>query len=95
MNKAWRRQSSADWEARAVKVLCAENKVWNTGCCQLRAQSDAEFREAVEEAAALHSRDDLFPRHTEPEPAPERPCELSHGGGVRRRGRRAHARRAA
>ena len=38
-----------DRAARAVKDLCAENKVWSTGWRQLRAQSDAEFHEAVEE----------------------------------------------
>ena len=75
MNKAWRRQSSADWAARAVEDLCAQNKVWNTGWRQLRAQSDAEFHEAVEEAAALHAHDELFSKHIEPEPAPEDPME--------------------
>ena len=69
MNKAWRRQSSADWAARAVKDLCAENRVWNTGWRQLRVQSD------VEDAAALHSRDDPYSRHIEPEPAPEDPVD--------------------
>ena len=73
MNKAWRRQSSADWAARAVKDLCAENKVWNTGWRQLRAQSDAEFHEAVEEANELHATGALFARQIEPEPAPEDP----------------------
>ena len=75
MNTAWRRQSSADWAARAVKDLCAQNKVWNTGWRQLRAQSDAEFHEAVEEAAPLHAHDELFSKHIEPEPAPEDPVE--------------------
>ena len=42
MNKAWWRQSSADWAARAVTDLCDENQVWNTGWRQLRSQSDAE-----------------------------------------------------
>ena len=51
INKVWRRQSSADSAARAVKDLCAQNKVWKTGWRQLRAQSDAEFRDAVTEAA--------------------------------------------
>ena len=31
MNKAWRRQSSAEWAARALTDLCDENKVWSTG----------------------------------------------------------------
>ena len=75
MNKAWRRQSSADWEARAVKDLYAENQAWTTGWHRLRAGSNAEFREVVEKAAALHSRDDLFSKHIEPEPAPEDPVE--------------------
>ena len=61
MNKAWRRQYSADWAARADKDLCAVNKVWNTGKRQLRAQIDAEFHEAVEEATALHAHDELDP----------------------------------
>ena len=41
-----------------------------------------------------HVDDELFSKHIEPEPAPE-PRGLGHGRGVRRRGRRAHARRAA
>ena len=41
----------------------------------MRAQSDAEFHEAVEEAAALHAHDELFSKHIEPEPAPEDPVE--------------------
>ena len=32
---------------------------------------DAQFKEAVEEAAALHAHDELFSKHIEPEPAPE------------------------
>ena len=63
MNKAWRRQSSADWAARAVKDLCAQNKVWNTGWHRLRAGSNAEFREDVAEAAALHAHDALLQAH--------------------------------
>ena len=73
MNKAWRRQSSAEWAARAVTDLCDENKAWTTGWRPLRAHSDAHFKEAVAEAAALHSRDELFSKHIEPEPAPEDP----------------------
>ena len=75
MNKAWRRQSSAEWAARAVTDLCDENKAWTTGWRPLRAHSDAHFKEAVAEAAALQSRDDLFSRHIEPEPAPEDPVD--------------------
>ena len=73
MNKAWRRQSSAEWAARAVTDLCDENKAWTTGWHRLRAGSNAEFREAVAEATALHAHDELFCEHIEPEPAPEDP----------------------
>ena len=37
----------------------------------MRARSDAHFKEAVAEAAALHSRDELFCRYVGPEPASE------------------------
>ena len=37
------------------------------------AHNDGAFRDAVEEAAALHSRDDLFARHIAPDPAEEGP----------------------
>ena len=73
MNKAWRRQSSAEWASRAVADILAENKAWSTGWRQLRAHNDGAFRDAVEEAAALHSRDDLFARHIAPDPAEEGP----------------------
>ena len=33
------------------------------------------FRDAFEEAAALHAHDELFAKHIEPEPAPEDPVE--------------------
>ena len=75
MNKAWRRQSSAEWAARAVKDLCDENKAWTTGWRPLRAHSDAHFKEAVEEAAALHAHDGLFSKHIELESAPEDPVD--------------------
>ena len=75
MNKAWRRQSSAEWAARAVTDLCDENKAWTTGWHRLRAGSNAECREAVAEASALHAHDELFSKHIEPEPAPEEPVE--------------------
>ena len=39
------------------------------------AGSNAEFREAVAGAAALHARDELFSKHIEPEPAPEDPVD--------------------
>ena len=64
MNKAWRRQSSAEWASRAVTDNLAENKVWSTGWRQLRAQSDAEFHEAVEEANGLHVAPASAPRMT-------------------------------
>ena len=41
--------------ARAATDLFDENKVWSTGWRQLRAQIDAEFRDAVEEANELHA----------------------------------------
>ena len=41
----------------------------------LRADSDAHFKEAVAEAAALHAHDELFSKHIEPEPAPEDPVD--------------------
>ena len=57
-------------------VLCflpprSTSQAWTTGLRPLRAHSDAHFKEAVAEAAALHSRDELFAKHIEPEPAPE------------------------
>ena len=75
MNKAWRRQSSAEWAARAVTDLCDENKAWTTGWRPLRAHSDAHSKEAVAETAARHAHDELFSRHVEPEPAPEDPVD--------------------
>ena len=41
----------------------------------MRACSDTHFKEAVAEAAALHSRDELFAKHIELEPAPEDPLD--------------------
>ena len=73
MNKAWRRQSAAEWAARAVKDLLDANQVWSTGWRRLRAHSDGVFRDAVEEAAALHAHDELFAKHIVPEPAEEGP----------------------
>ena len=77
MNKAWRRQSSAEWAARAAKDLCDENKAWTTGWRPLRAHSDAHFKEAVAEDTALHAHDEPFSRHIEPEPAPADPMDWS------------------
>ena len=73
MNKAWRRQSAAEWAARAMKDLLDANQVWSTGWRRLRAHSDGVFRDAVEEAAALHAHDELFAKHIVPEPADEGP----------------------
>ena len=55
--------------------LCGKNQAWCTGWSRLRARGDVDFRDAVTEAAALHSRDELFSKHIEPEPAPEDPEE--------------------
>ena len=41
----------------------------------MRAGSNAEFRDAVTEAAALHAHDEFFSKHIEPEPAPEDPVD--------------------
>ena len=73
MNKPWRRQSSAEWAARAVRDLCDANQVRATGWRRLRARGDTHFKEAVEEAAALHADGELFARHIAPEPAEEGP----------------------
>ena len=35
--QAWRRQSPAEWAARAVTYICDENKAWTTGWRPLRA----------------------------------------------------------
>ena len=69
MSKAWRRQSSTGC---AVTDLCDENKVWCTGW-RLRAVSDDDFRDAVTEATALDTRDELFAKHITPQPAEEGP----------------------
>ena len=34
-----------------------------------------DFKEAIAEAAALHSRGELFAKHIEPEPTPEDPVD--------------------
>ena len=59
VNKSCWRQSWADWAARAVTDFCEKNQVWTTGWRRLR----DDFRKAVEEAAALHARDELFAKH--------------------------------
>ena len=51
--------------------LCDQNQAWTTGWSRLRAHSDAEFREAVEEATELHATGVLFARQIETETAPE------------------------
>ena len=75
--KAWRRQSSAEWASRATTDLCEKkkNQAWSTGWRQLRAHSDAHFKEAVEEAAALHAHEELFSKHIE---KTTRPCQTHH-----------------
>ena len=65
----------AEWASRAVTDLCEKDQAWITGWSRLRAGSNAEFRQAVAEAAALYAHDELFSRHIEPEPAPENPVE--------------------
>ena len=60
--------------ARALTDLCDINQVWTSGWRRLRAHTDAEFREAVEEANELHATGDLFARQIEPEPAPVDPA---------------------
>ena len=75
MNKAWRRQSSAEWAARAVTDLCGQNQAWTTGWSRLRARGDAEFREAVEKANELHAIGALFAREIVPKFAPEDPVD--------------------
>ena len=70
MNKAWRRQYSAEWAARALTDLCDINQVWTSRWRRLRAHTDAEFREAVEGANELHATGDLFARQIEPKPTP-------------------------
>ena len=71
MNKACCQSSAGAF--RAVTDLCDKNQAWTTGS-RLRAHS-GDFRDAVTEAAALHSRDDLFSKHIEPEPTPEDPVD--------------------
>ena len=73
MNKAWRRQSSAEWAARAIADILAEGNVWSTGWRQLRAHSNDEFEAAVAEAKELHADGELFARHIAPDPAEEGP----------------------
>ena len=75
VDKAWRRQSSAEWASRAVTDLLDESKAWTTGWRRLRAHGDAHFKEALAEAAALHAHEELFAKHIEPEPAPEDPVD--------------------
>ena len=58
---------------QAPRLPAPSSTAWITGWHRLRAVSNAEFRDAVTEAAALHSRDELFSRHIEPEPASEDP----------------------
>ena len=73
MNKAWRRQSSAEWAARAVMDLCEKNQAWTTGWSRLRAHSNDEFDPAVAHDTELHAEGELFAKHIAPEPAEEGP----------------------
>ena len=73
--------------------LCDKNQMWTTGWRRLRAHSDAHFKEAVEDAAALHARDELFSKAHRAGARSRRPRGMGHGRATRRR-RRAHARRA-
>ena len=61
-------------------VLCffpprSTSQAWTTGWRPLRAHSDAHFKEAVEEAAALNAHDEPVSKHIEPEPARGEPVE--------------------
>ena len=60
---------------RAVTDLCEKNQPWTTGCRRLRADSDDDFRGALEQVNELHATGDLFAKHIEPEPAPEDPVD--------------------
>ena len=71
MNKAWRRQSSAEWASRAATDFATRTRRGQLVGVAFCAGSNAVFRDAVAEAAALHAHDELFSKHTEPEPAPE------------------------
>ena len=75
MNKAWRRQSSAELGSSRSEGRLRQNQAWTTGWRRLRAHSDDDFRDAVTDAAARHARDDLFAKRIEPEPAPEDPVD--------------------
>ena len=70
MNKAWRRQSSAEWASRAVT-----DQAWTTGWSRFRAHSNDEFEAAVAHATELHAEGELYSTCVEPEPAPEDPVE--------------------
>ena len=75
MNKAWRRQSSAEWASRAATDLCEKNQAWTTGWSRLRAHSNDEFEAAVAHATELHAEGELFSTCVEPEPAREDPVD--------------------
>ena len=73
--RAWRRQSSAEWAACAVTDLCDKNQAWTTCWLRLRAHCDDDFRDATE-AAALDAHDEdafdeLFAKHITAELADE------------------------
>ena len=54
---------------------CDRNQVWRTGWRRLRAHTDAELSEAVQEANELHATGALFARQIEPESAPADPVD--------------------
>ena len=88
MNKAWRRQSSAESAARAVTDLCDKNQKWKTGWRRLRAHSDDDFRCVVTEAAALHAHEDPVDgpwqrRQTTKTTHPRQTHHLSQSSGIR------------
>ena len=96
MNKAWRRQSSAEWASRAATDLCEKNQAWTTGWHRLRRQQRRVPRCRDGGRGTPFSRRALLQAHRAGARS-RRPRGLGHGRGtsVRRRRRRAHARRAA
>ena len=67
-------QSCTDW-LHVQRWHTVVPELPTTGWRRLRADGDGAFRDAVEEAAALHSHDELFAKHIVPEPAPEDPVD--------------------
>ena len=82
MRVTWARNAAGASRLSEVDRVCYDrwakrttNQVLATGWRRLRAHGDAHFKEAIEEAAALHARGDLFAKHIKPEPAPEDPLD--------------------